>query len=72
MKNDPISFQLTDGEKLSPVWMRLKTHLEAELDLARKRNDNPKATEHETAALRGDIRRLKALIALGDNRPQTE
>lgn len=65
------SFELTNGEKLSPVWLRLKAHLEEELQLCRLKNDHPRK-EDETAALRGDIRRLKALIALGDDRPLTE
>ena len=64
-----LPFELTAGEKVSPLWVRLKTHLESELDLARKRNDNPKLTEHETAALRGDIKRLKLILSLGDDRP---
>lgn len=66
-------FELTSGERMSPLWMRLKAHFEAELQLMRMRNDNPKLTEQDTAALRGNISRLKATIALGDDRPpQTE
>lgn len=65
-------FELTAGEKASPVWIRLTTYLQAELDLARARNDSPKLSEHDTATLRGDIKRLKALIALNEDRPLTE
>lgn len=67
----PETFELSNGEKLHPLWLRLKAHLEAELQLARSKNDHPKS-ENETATLRGDIRRLKAIIALGDDRPLTE
>lgn len=65
-------FELTNAEKLSPIWARLKSHLESELQSARLRNDNAKLTTEETAALRGKISALKAFIALGDDRPQTE
>lgn len=68
----PVQFELTNGEKLSPLWARLKAYFEAELALTRSRNDNAKLTEHETATLRGDIKRLKAMLALGDDRPLTE
>lgn len=71
MSND-TPFELTDGEKLSTTWVRLKAHLEDELALQRARNDNAKLTEAETASLRGNISRLKAIIALGNDRPLTE
>jgi hypothetical protein len=37
---------------------------------ARRRNDKA-LSEHETAALRGEIYCLKKLMALGDDRPMT-
>lgn len=73
MKGEQEPFELTTGEKLSPIWARLKAHFEAELQVLRARNDNPKLTEAETAALRGNISRLKAILALGvDRPPQTD
>lgn len=65
-------FELSDGDKVNPFWVRFKQHLQSELNLARLRNDNIKATEQETAVMRGEIKKLKALIALGDDRPKTE
>ncbi len=65
------NFALTDGERSHPFWMRLKAHLESELQSRRVRNDRVDAPEQETAALRGEIRVLKALIRLGDDPPQT-
>lgn len=68
-----VPFTLNQGEKLSPLWARLRNHLEDELTSARKRNDNPKLSADDTAALRGEIKQLKAFIALGnEDRPQTE
>lgn len=64
------AFELSDGEKMHPLWVRLKAHLETQLQSLRERNDRPQ-TEFETATLRGHIKCLRALIALGDDRPQT-
>lgn len=65
-------FSLTDGERTHPLWLRMKEHFEYKLSILRKRNDNAKLTEAETAALRGEIAALRAIVALGDDRPQTE
>lgn len=61
-------FLLSDYDKSSPLWARLKAHLEDRLASARGRNDAT-LTEPETAALRGEIKALKALIRLDDARP---
>lgn len=61
-------FTLSDNDKAQGLWVRLKAHLEDRLAAVRKRNDNP-LTESETAVLRGEIRTLKHIIALGDDRP---
>lgn len=65
MGND---FQLTQGDKHSGLWLRLKQHLEERLANARLRNDALQP-DMETAALRGEIRCLKMLVKLGDDRP---
>lgn len=72
MTQPPEPFELTTGEKLSPLWARLTAYLESELQLQRARNDSARLTEAETAALRGNISRLKSLIDLGKDRPLTE
>lgn len=71
MSNIVESFELSDGEKMHPLWTRLKAHLETQLQSIRARNDSAKLTEADTAALRGQISALKALIALGEDRPDT-
>lgn len=66
--DDP--FTLTEHDKAQGLWRRLEAHLEDRLADARKRNDAA-LTEPETASLRGEIRCLKRIIALGDDRPMT-
>lgn len=61
-------FTLTEGEKSSPLWVRLKAHLETKLRDARGKNDGPQS-EQDTAMIRGQIRTLKALLALDDESP---
>jgi hypothetical protein len=63
-------FELTAHDKAQGLWLRLKAHFEDRLADARKRNDG-QLSEAETASLRGEIRVLKRLIALGDDRPMT-
>ena len=65
----PEPFALTAHDKASSLWLRLREHLTERLDDARRRNDSETLTEQETAALRGRIKCLKALVALGDDRP---
>ena len=65
-------FDLTDGERNHPLWLRLKAHWLGQLDVLRKRNDSATMTEPETAALRGHIKCLKGVIALGDVLPKIE
>jgi hypothetical protein len=64
-------FVLTDNERASVTWIRLKAHLEDRLSQARTLNDNVSLGPEDTASLRGRIRLLKSLIALGENRPMT-
>lgn len=63
-----IEFQLSDYDKSTLLWARLKVHLEERLTEARRRNDAP-LTEQETAMLRGEIKSLRRLLALGEDRP---
>jgi hypothetical protein len=61
-------FFLSDFDKATSLWVRLLSHFEDRLALARIRNDAP-LTEAETAVLRGEIKALKALIRLNVTRP---
>lgn len=64
----PETFALSQAEKLSPLWQRLAYHMTDRLAIARLRNDTIQP-EHDTMALRGEIRALKLLLALGETRP---
>ena len=49
----------------SGLWLRLKDHLRAEIDTLRRKNDG----DHDpvaTAAIRGEIKALKKLLALDE------
>lgn len=58
--------KLDAQDKRSPVWLRIKDHLEAHLAELRATNDTS-TTEAETEKLRGRIAEVKDLIALGDD-----
>jgi hypothetical protein len=64
-------FTLSDHDRASGLWLRLREHLGERLASARVRNDHDTLSEQQTAALRGEIRTLKAIIRLGDDRPMT-
>lgn len=70
VNKDPEIFELTDGERIHPLWARLTDHFETQLQMLRQKNDNPQS-EMETATLRGRIAALKAVLALGDDQPPT-
>jgi hypothetical protein len=65
------TFTLTAAEKSSPLWFKLKSYLEQRLERARGRNDGPLSTE-DTALVRGEIKALKGLLALGKELPPIE
>jgi hypothetical protein len=64
----PEIFRLSAAERASPLWLRLKAHLNERLAKARTRNDGALAPD-ETARLRGRIACLKDLLALEEDRP---
>lgn len=64
----PPPFELSESDKRDPLWLRLSAHLTDRLDNTRRRNDAPQ-DEMATAAIRGEIKTLKALISLQDARP---
>jgi hypothetical protein len=59
--------ELTEGELVSGLWVKMRMHLQARLELLRRQNDNTQS-EAETADLRGRIAELKRLIAIGDKK----
>ena len=52
------------NEYTSDTWHKLRKWAEAELERARVRNDAVVLSEHDTAALRGEIRMLKRFLDL--------
>jgi hypothetical protein len=56
---------LTDQERESPLWKRLRAHYEKRLTSLRSQNDDP-SSEHDTARRRGRIHEVKTLLSLND------
>ena len=54
---------VTELERQSALWLKLKAHVEKRIASLRARNDNDKNAE-ETAKLRGRIAELKLIAAL--------
>ena len=52
------------NEYTSDTWHKLRKWAEAELERARMQNDAVGLSEHDTAALRGEIRMLKRFLDL--------
>jgi len=55
-------FSLNDLEARTPLWMRLRGHMEQRLAELRAQNDTP-LDDRKTAELRGRIAMLKELLA---------
>lgn len=56
--------RLSDAEKNSGLWLKLKEHLEHLNDEDRKRNDDTALTEDETRRIRARIAARKDLLNL--------
>ena len=56
---------LVPHELQSELWLKLKQYFESELAERRSYNDGKSLDPIETAFIRGDIDRLKKLIAIG-------
>ena len=59
-------FKLTETDKNSAVWQKLKNYLSVELNNLRKQNDES-LSEVATMFLRGKIERNKEILALGED-----
>jgi len=64
--HDFDEFKLTETDKNSAVWQKLKNYLSAELNNLRKQNDES-LSEVATMFLRGKIERNKEILALGES-----
>lgn len=69
MSLDPTELSLTDHDRRSATWIKIKAVLEARIDLYRRQNDN-ELTPERTAALRGKLAELKHLLAAGESQDQ--
>jgi len=54
--------KLTDGEKQTPLWARLKKHLADELEVARSKLESPQITHDQSLLVRGDIMRIRKML----------
>lgn len=63
MNAQPV-LRLTETEKNSQLWMKLKEHLEYLNDEDRRRNDDTALTEDETRTIRARIAARKDLLNL--------
>lgn len=68
MSDMPPPFFLTEGDRHSPLWLKLSDHLRSKLRDAHGKLEGDQS-EQQTAMLRGHIKCLKALITLGDEPP---
>ncbi len=55
---------LTRKDIESETWARLSAHLRAELEAARTQLESKQISAETTASLRGDISRIRSLLAL--------
>lgn len=59
---------IEQNDRQSAVWLKLKQHLEAELQRLRAKNDG-NLDERNTAILRGRIGQVKAILSLEKDAP---
>lgn len=55
---------LTKHECQSPVWLKIKEHLHAQLAERRAYNDGLSLTDVETAVIRGEIKNIKRTLQI--------
>lgn len=67
-----MSEPVLDASDLKTVtWRKIKKHLDARIAALREKNDNPLHGADKTALIRGQIKELRNLAALG-TAPQTD
>jgi hypothetical protein len=69
-KDKPAAL-ISEHERSSALWQKIRKHLEARRELLRAKNDGD-LDERKTARLRGQIRELKNLMALDNPMPESE
>lgn len=68
MSESETDFKLTDVERNSAAWKRLREHIEYRIDKQRRRND-ARLNIEDTAHVRGSIAELKVLLELAEPEP---
>ena len=65
-----IGLEEIGGEfnELSPTWVYIKGYIQTEIERLRERNDSLTADERKTAHIRGEIKALKRLLHLPDEK----
>lgn len=58
---------LSKTDRLSPIWVAIRAHLEDRLDRLRLMNDNESLDAIHTAAIRGRIAEVKGLLSIGED-----
>lgn len=64
-----MSLNLSKHQLNDPIWLKLRAHMEAELERYRISNDSPDNDIEATARLRGRIAQLKDLLGAGKPAP---
>lgn len=54
--------KLTEGEKHTPFWFRLKKHLQDELETMRSKLETPSLSHEQSLVLRGEIIRIRKML----------
>jgi hypothetical protein len=73
-----LDTQATSGALLdrtdlaSPTWRKIKAHMEAKQAELRAKNDDPAKDAIATALLRGELRGIRNLLALGNPSPAVQ
>lgn len=55
-------------EPYSPTWIYIKNYLEEQIEKLRQKNDNPTLSYEKTQVIRGQIKELKLILALPENK----
>jgi len=66
----PERFALSDSDKVSPTWLRLKKHLQARAEALRNELEQD-LPEDRTAKVRGRLAEVRALLSVEKDPPPT-
>lgn len=58
------------AERHSAAWAKIEEYAQNQLNILRKKNDNPDLDPTKTAILRGQIKEIKSILAFGEVEPE--